>query len=259
MHTISRLFLACMIAILATGCASSEVIKQRRALRMNKAVTMNGTETIEQSIARLEQIELEQIELDPPEGESEKDRAVRRIALEELYKQRNLRKELQKQKVETPIEHKARLQYEKQTGSNVKHDRKSVKALQTVNVQRCKEEPLWVNPGFGNDWGMRISASNNTVMVMITNKGKLPIDIVSSYHGDLIRRLCEDGTVRFPFASRYMGADQLSFTLKAFMYTPLGVVTEEKKIQIQANNQAGAYHNPQLVDGVSWEPFQNQR
>ncbi len=183
----NRMFVAVMLAILATGCASSEAIRQRRALRMEQPVSMNGTETIEQSIARLEA---------SPKGESPREQAIRLLALEKLYRQRDLRGASVKQKSETPIEREARLEYDKQTSATGKTERARTKAAADTGL-RCPNpddvEHVWISGAVSRRW----LASTHTSMAIVNETSEwVQIRRVAGNGGPIVvEDLCPGGTI----------------------------------------------------------------
>jgi len=187
MHTISRLFVAIMLAILATGCASSESIRQRRALRMDQPVTMNGVETIEESIARLE------VE---PKDESARDRAIRLIALEKLYKQRDLHEASLKQKSETPVEREARLEYDKQVRASERKDHARTKAIIDTGL-RCQnpddEDLVWISGAVSRRW---VASTHTSMLISNETSSWVKIRRVAGNGGPVVvEDLCPGGTI----------------------------------------------------------------
>lgn len=203
------------------------------------------SETPEQRIERLRAEEAKRIENETP-----RDRLIRLRAEEIRIAKARKEAEEKVKALDSPEMKQARKEIEKAEKREKKANQQAFNALATVDLHGCEPGTVWINSSIGNSWELRKSSIYSMVSVTIVNRSGMPVDITSSFHGDLIRGLCSGGQVTIPFSIRSYNPSSMQVTLTATTRSMgAGTQVDSRIINLYRNSD----YNSRRVDSQLWE------
>ncbi len=241
MHTLTKIAVLAIMASFAGGCAAHTArIKEARVVRQAQENT-DGPSIDDRIVDLMNKIDAS---TDPEEEE------VLRGALKIELKAKQAELENEKKKSDTLAMKEAREKLEDKKESTEKLEKRVSKANNFVDLRGCEpSDTFWVNPSVGNDWGLRETAINSMVLMTIVNRGREPVEIVSSLHKTLVKGLCPGGTITLVFSGRSRDPLNMNFVVTATARPePTIVQTDSRYLSIPG----GDYNSRQIMSQL-WE------
>ena len=135
---------------------------------------------------------------------------ARAAVIETTKAQEKAQKELEK--LDTPAMRQARKEIEKAKKNEAKAAKKVSESLASINLSGCDPESIGLNSRVGTAYGLKKTDGNSSTAITFINKGPTPINLDSTYHGNLFKSLCSGGQLTITFEPSGANQNQ-NFTL----------------------------------------------